>query len=78
MAAHQAPLSLGFSRQEYWSGVPLPSAVGTIQRGNLVLNYLEIIQLGDLCRENFKYIPSVSLHICGLTWGEKILEETKL
>ena len=24
-AAHQAPLSLGFSRQEYWSGVPLPS-----------------------------------------------------
>ena len=24
-AAHQAPLSLGFSRQEHWSGVPLPS-----------------------------------------------------
>ena len=24
-AAHQAPLSMGFSRQEYWSGVPLPS-----------------------------------------------------
>ena len=23
--AHQAPLSMGFSRQEYWSGVPLPS-----------------------------------------------------
>ena len=22
-AAHQAPLSMGFSRQEYWSGVPL-------------------------------------------------------
>ena len=22
--AHQAPLSLGFSRQEYWSGVPFP------------------------------------------------------
>ena len=25
MAAHQAPLSLGFSRQEYWSWLPLPS-----------------------------------------------------
>ena len=25
MAAHQAPLSLGFSRQEYWSGLPFPS-----------------------------------------------------
>ena len=23
--AHQAPLSMWFSRQEYWSGVPLPS-----------------------------------------------------
>ena len=23
-ASHQAPLSMGFSRQEYWSGVPLP------------------------------------------------------
>ena len=23
--AHQAPLSMGFSRQEYWSGVPFPS-----------------------------------------------------
>ena len=22
-AAHQAPLSMGFSRQEHWSGVPL-------------------------------------------------------
>ena len=26
-AAYQAPLSMGFSRQEYWSGVPLPSPV---------------------------------------------------
>ena len=24
-AASQAPLSMGFSRQEYWSGAPLPS-----------------------------------------------------
>ena len=24
-AAFQAPPSMGFSRQEYWSGVPLPS-----------------------------------------------------
>ena len=24
-AAHQAPLSMRFSKQEYWSGVPLPS-----------------------------------------------------
>ena len=24
LAAHQAPPSLGFSRQEYWSGLPFP------------------------------------------------------
>ena len=31
--AHQAPLSVGFSRQEYWSGLPLPSP--TIQHREL-------------------------------------------
>ena len=25
MAAHQAPLSQGLSRQEHWSGLPFPS-----------------------------------------------------
>ena len=30
---HQAPLSMEFSRQEYWSGLPLPSPVN-------VLNYM--------------------------------------
>ena len=30
-AAYQAPLSMGFSRQEYWSGVPLPSPYGNIK-----------------------------------------------
>ena len=30
-AAYQAPPSMGFSRQEYWSGVPLPSLfLGTV------------------------------------------------
>jgi len=32
-AAYQAPPSMGFSRQEYWSGVPLPSP-------DLILNCL--------------------------------------
>ena len=31
-AAHQAPLSMGFSRQEYWSGVPLPSPSHWLER----------------------------------------------
>ena len=37
IAAYQALLSMGFSRQEYWSGVPLPSPsdhIGSCGSGN--------------------------------------------
>ena len=30
-AAYQAPPSMGFSRQEYWSGLPLPSPKNTLE-----------------------------------------------
>ena len=33
-AAYQAPPSMGFSRQQYWSGVPLPSPVGYVKERN--------------------------------------------
>ena len=40
-AAYQAPLSMGFSRQEYWSGVPLPSPMtkldSILKIGNITL-----------------------------------------
>ena len=36
---HQAPLSLGFSRQEYWSGLPCPPA------GNLPSSGIEPVSL---------------------------------
>ena len=28
-AAHQVPLSMGFSRQQHWNGLPFPSPVGS-------------------------------------------------
>ena len=34
-AAYQAPPSMGFSRQEYWSGVPLPSPLLDMSLGKL-------------------------------------------
>ena len=34
-AAHQAPPSMGFSRQEYWSGLPLPSPHGQLVEGKM-------------------------------------------
>ena len=35
-AAHQAPLSMGCSRQEYWSGLPFPSP-GDLEPGSPAL-----------------------------------------
>ena len=33
MAAHQAPPSLGFSRQEHWTGLPFPSPMHESEKG---------------------------------------------
>ena len=35
-AAHQAPLSLGFSRQEHWSGLPFPSPRKTLNTNKTI------------------------------------------
>ena len=56
-AAYQAPLSMGFSRQEYWSGVPLPSPS---QRRVMPKNFQTTIELHSfhmlerLCSKSFK------------------------
>ena len=40
-AAYQAPLSLGFSRQEHWSGLPFPSPMheSEVSQSCLTLSY---------------------------------------
>ena len=35
---HQAPLSMGFSRPEYWSGYPFPSPGGLPNPGNQLVS----------------------------------------
>ena len=49
-AAHQAPPSMGFSRQEYWSGLPLPSP-----KSQLILIYKKGILTKILtCQSGYK------------------------
>ena len=48
-AAYQAPLSIGFSRQEYWSGVPSPFPFPT---GILIRS---VILRATNCTEKIKY-----------------------
>ena len=52
-AAHQAPPSMGFSRQEYWSGVPLPSpTIGAIIRQFENLGNRRVNTTAGECRWN--------------------------
>ena len=59
-AAHQAPQSMGFSRQEYWSGVPLPSP-------RVILERLKILQgalWASLSHFATAILPSASFALC--------------
>ena len=56
-AAHQAPLSMDFSRQEYWSGLPFPSP------------YLLYFQICYKCSPPSLYLPS-SLFYLALSFSE--------
>ena len=58
--AYQAPPSMGFSRQEYWSGVPLPSP-GTIASPKSQITVNSFLFLDPY----IKLIPSCSLCLHG-------------
>ena len=44
-AAYQAPPPMGFSRQEYWSGVPLPSPKQVLKFAKYILSPLSLSQI---------------------------------
>ena len=48
IAAYQAPPSMGFSRQEYWSGVPVPSPIS-----ELVATLLDSIGRSNKLQETY-------------------------
>ena len=52
-AAYQASPSMGFSRQEYWSGVPLPSLLKLLIKDNFILLFIMLhiyIQLKSITK----------------------------
>ena len=58
--AHQAPLSMGFSRQEYWSGLPFPP------QGDLPTPGIEPMSLMSLALAGRFFTPRT-------TWGAQVL-----
>ena len=63
-ATHQAPLSMGFSRQEYWSGAPVPSPISL---NSLPKNPPSVIPFSLLPRDLHSYPESLRL------WGTKLV-----
>ena len=59
-AAYQAPPSMGFSRQEYWSGVPLPSP----------LHYVTLQKLHYKMKLDLQHAINYTNEVCMCGWGE--------
>ena len=61
-AAYQAPPSMGFSRQEYWSGVSLPSPNrGSRQHQRKPLSLLYIVLPLEYIKQQDRAVISTSL-----------------
>ena len=65
--ACQAPLSMGFSRQEYWRGLPFPSLGDLLDLGiePSLLHYRQIYQLsykGSLFKLQWQTVFGLQLH----------------
>ena len=74
-AAHQAPPSMGFSRQEYWSRVPLPSPNMPcyIISNIIILTYLTFLK--SRCIYLSKYLLRWSFCFFYLSLGEILLNQ---
>ena len=58
MASHQAPPSLGFSRQEHWRGLPFPSPL--VLRSTLIKNMYYASFFVDVNKLILKFVWKVS------------------
>ena len=54
----QAPLSMGFSRQEYWSGFPFPSSLVTQKNSIITFQYLKRCSIQNMHSALVLVIPS--------------------
>ena len=78
--AYQTPPSMGFSRQEYWSGVPLPSPLGDNSKGGKLLVW-ELRQESRIlytqmttCKVYANELPNIYFHNTHQTklWGVQV------
>ena len=70
-AAHQAPPSLGFSRQEHWSRLPFPSPMHESEKMVTITLYMLYISKGDTDVQN-SLLDSVGEGEGGMIWENGI------
>ena len=59
--AYQAPLSMGFSRQEYWNGLPFPSSGDLPNPGIELVSFVSpALAGGFFTTESLGKIPHIS------------------
>ena len=70
---------MGFSRQEYWSGVPLPSPVRSMNQGKLEVVKQETarVNIDILGISELKWVNLTQMTIIYTTLGKNPFEETK-
>ena len=66
-AAYQAPPSMGFSRQEYWSGVPLPSPFWRLSF-HVAYSFLLVQKLLSFVRSHLFIFAFISIALVGVQW----------
>ena len=71
---HQAPPSMGFSRQEYWSGLPFPSP-GNLIIGEIEIDMYTLLYIQQITNKDLLYSTGNStLILCNDFCGKRILK----
>ena len=73
-ASHQAPLFMGFPRQEYWSGLPFPSPLPLIVLWKMgILRHQDPWGSNFTCVITYWHIPVLNSHNC---WSQSWYKTT--
>ena len=66
--AHQAPLSMGISRQEYWSGLPFPTLGDLSDPGIKPMSLVSPVLAGGFFTTEPHRKPHLSEGLCSNIW----------
>ena len=76
--AHLAPPSMGFSRQEYWSGFPFPSPGDLAHPGIELVSVVSLVLVGRFFTPSATCLSKAWKKVCGfINWAAWIISSTR-